>query len=121
MKVSNKFKTQYLDYLKSYLPEIISKCDQFESAVFSEIDSLIELSSLKVCEARKKALALDCEASDLAERTLSLSNGEEFIAGARFKNIRPKGLKFKDLPNAYPSYEKWSHLVFGSLESKDRR
>lgn len=74
MKVSHKFKTQYLEYLKSYLPEVIIQCEQFESAVISEIDSLMELSELKVCEARVKALELNCEAKDLGERTLILSN-----------------------------------------------
>jgi hypothetical protein len=53
----------------------------------SSIDDLVELSSLKVCEARKKGLGLSCKPLDLTERTLKLANGNEFIAGARFKNL----------------------------------
>ena len=43
----------------------------------------------------------------------------EMLVRSEFKNIRPKGLKFKDLPNAYPSYEKWSHIVFGSIKKSN--
>ncbi len=86
MKVSEKFRTQYLNYLKSYLPLAIIQNEQFTSVASADLDSLIELSTVEVCEARKKKLALDCNADDIAERVLVLSNGDEVIAGVRFNN-----------------------------------
>ncbi|AZZ35424.1 hypothetical protein CIK05_00955 [Bdellovibrio sp. qaytius] len=153
MKIKELFKNQYLDNLKNYLPKEIIQHSDFQTAVFASLDELVELSSSEVCEARKKGLALSCESRDLAERTLKLSNGNEFIAGARFKNLdinfpfieihsgseksseivreiskivqnefanlRPKGLKFKDKPNAHLNFEKWSHTVFGKIEKQN--
>lgn len=37
---------------------------------------------------------------------------------SEFKNLRPKGFKFKDKPGIYPALERWSHTVFGSIETK---
>jgi hypothetical protein len=87
LKVSDHFKTQYLNYLKTYLPEEIVRGSEFQNAVYEILSEMAELSSPAVCEARKKGLALLCESSDLAERTLRLKAGDEFIAGARFKNL----------------------------------
>ncbi len=150
LKINELFKNQYLDKLKSYLPQEIILNSDFQTAVFANLDELAELSTSEVCEARKKRLALSCEPGDLAERVLKFSNGNEFIAGARFKNlnrdfpfieiqlgseitseqvkeiseivkiefknIHPIGLKFKDKPNIHPTFEKWSHTVFGIIE-----
>ena len=149
MQVSEQFKDQYQNYLKSYLPEEIIRHSDFKASILTGLDELIELSETKVCEARKNGLGLSCDSRDLAERTLKLENGSEFIAGARFKNLnvefpfvevqlcspiskeqieeisaavqtefknlRPLGFKFKDKPNAHPSFEKWSHTVFGRI------
>lgn len=149
MEISEQFKKQFLDNLKSYLPKEIIQYSDFQTAAFASLDELIELSSPEVCEARKKGMALSCDPRDLAERALKLSNGNEFIAGARFKNLdinfpfveiqigsemslelvseiseivknefgnlHPKGLKFKDKPNAHSNFEKWSHTVFGKI------
>lgn len=152
MKVSDQFKKQYLNYLKTYLPKEIVQYPVFQTSVFSSIDELVELSTLEVCDARKNGLALSCESKDLAERTLTLANGNEIIAGARFKNLdvnfpfieinsgremssatvteiceivqsefknlHPKGLKFKDRPNSHANFEKWSHTVFGEIKEQ---
>lgn len=152
LKVSEQFKKQYLDYLKSYLPQEIIQGPDFQNAVLTNIEELVELSAIDVCESRKKGLALSCDSRDLAERTLKLANGIEFIAGARFKNLdisfpfveiqassemtselireigeivqnefknlRPKGFKFKDKPGIHPNFEKWSHTVFGKIEKQ---
>lgn len=156
MTITNQFKKQQIDYLKSYLPQEISQNLEFYLAVLASIDGFVELSSHNVCESRKMRLKLSCEASDLAERTLTLTNGNEFIAGARFKNLdidypfveiqlgveksidvihelseivqdefknlRPKGLKFKEKPiidrNLNQYLEKWSHTVFGKFNKQ---
>lgn len=153
MKVNENFKSQHLRYLKSYLPEEITKSAEFQNAVLANLDNLTELGTSDVCTNRQKALGLSLDARDLAERILKLSDGTEFIAGARFKNLdihfpfveinlssaattsqikeisslvqsefknlHPKGLKFKDRPNLHQSYEKWSHTVFGNIEKHE--
>lgn len=150
MKVSEQFRDQYLNYLKSYLPQEIVQHPNFRNSVLTSLNELVELSESKVCEARRNGLGLSCDSRDLAERTLRLSNGNQFIAGARFKNLniefpfievqlsseisselvseissivrtefknlRPLGFKFKDRPDAYLNFEKWSHAVFGNIE-----
>lgn len=156
MTITNQFKKQQLDYLKSYLPQEISQNLEFYPAVLASIDGFIKLSSPNVCESRKMRLGLSCDSSVLAERTLTLANGNEFIAGARFKNLdidypfveiqlgveksidvihelseivqyefknlHPKGLKFKDKPiidrNLNQYLEKWSHTVFGKVNKQ---
>lgn len=152
MKVSEGFKNQYLNYLKSYLPQEIVQHPDFETSELTSLGELIELSQSKVCEARKSGLGLSCDSRELAERSLRLANGDEFIAGARFKNLnvefpfvevqlcsaiskelireisavvktafknlRPIGFKFKDKPAAHPSFEKWSHTVFGKIKKQ---
>ncbi|RYZ85323.1 MAG: hypothetical protein EOP06_16485 [Proteobacteria bacterium] len=87
MKVSEQFKDQRLNYLESYLPQEIFQNPDFKNSVLTSFDELIDLATLEVCEARKKGLGLSCDARDLAERTLRLANGNEIIAGARFKNL----------------------------------
>jgi hypothetical protein len=152
LKVSDRFKHQYKKYTRSYLPSEITQNNRFESGIDDIFFDLSELATQDVCLARKKALGVDCQTSDLAERVLRLSNGDEIIAGARFKNldvsfpfveicktseaksemlaelqklvalefrnIRPKGFKFRDRPGLDLSLEKWSHTVFGKIESK---
>ena len=149
MKVSENFKSQYVNYLKSYLPQEIIGNHHFQTVVYSALDELVELSTAEVCEARKNGLGLKCDPSDLAERNLKLPDGQEFIAGARFKNLDinfpfveiylskeltsdilveiqkviqvefknlcPKGMKFKARPNAHLKLEKWAHTVFGEI------
>ena len=153
MKITEQFKTQYLDYLRRYLPQEITQNTDFLNAVFTGLDELKEISAPEVCAARKNGLAISCESTDLAERMLKLANGNEFIAGARFKNLdinfpfieitpatemspeilceisrivqdqfknlRPKGLKFKSKPTAHSNFEQWSHTVFGRIEKKE--
>ncbi len=87
MKVSEQFKDQYLNYLKSYLPQEIVQHPRFKTSVLTSLDELVELSESKVCEARKSGLGLSYDSAGLAERTLILEDGNEFIAGARFKNL----------------------------------
>ncbi len=139
--------------MNSYLPQEIAQNSNFQSAVDAHLDGLAELSTPAVGEARKKRLALSCEPREVAERVLKLRNGNEFIAGIRFKNLNrdfpfveinfgseltsevisemkeivkyefknlnPKGLKFKDKPNAHPNFEMWSHTVFGTIENRE--
>jgi len=85
--ISEQFKKQYLNYLKSYLPEEITQGLSFENSVSENFDDLIHLSHLEVCQNRINGLNLTCESKDLSERMLKLANGDEFIAGARFKNL----------------------------------
>ncbi len=87
MKITKKLKNDYKAYLGSYLPPSILQNDKFENGLNVILDELSELSREDICTARKKRLDLQCEASDLAERTLRLNDGSEIIAGARFKNL----------------------------------
>lgn len=90
----------------------------FQTAVFANLDDLVELSTTDVCEARKKGLGLSCSAADLAERSLQLAEWTEFLAGARFKNLRPMGLKFKDRPSIHPNFEKWAHTYLATWKTR---
>lgn len=153
MKITERFKKRYSDYVKSYLPQEVVQNPDFEKSVFVYFDELAGLASPEVCNLRKKGLSLNCDSSALAERTLMLASGEDFIAGPRFKNldinfpfveinlgmemssellsevcgvvqsefkeIRPKGLKFKDQPAAHSNLDKWSHTVFGKIEKQE--
>lgn len=58
MKLSENFKKQHLNYLRSYLPQEIMDSADFQTAVFANLDDLVELSTTDVCEARKKGLGL---------------------------------------------------------------
>ena len=87
LKVSEQFKNQHVESLKSYLPREVGQHPDFQNFVLANINGLVELSSLEVCESRRNRLHLSCEPRDLAERTLTLANGDQFIAGARFKNL----------------------------------
>lgn len=68
MKVSEQFKAQYLNYLKTYLPQEIVQHPHFNTSVLTSLIELVELSESKVCEARKSGLGLFCNAGDLAEK-----------------------------------------------------
>ncbi|MBY0554351.1 hypothetical protein K2P97_07475 [bacterium] len=87
MKITDEFKKSYEACLKTYLPDSIIQNENFESSISESIQDLIELSTSEVCKARKKGLNLACDDKHLAERCLKLSDGTEFIAGARFKNL----------------------------------
>ncbi len=69
------------------MPSEITQNPEFRKSTADSIDSLIELSDLEVCLARKNGLGLAIDAAELSERILSLANGSEFIAGVRYKNL----------------------------------
>lgn len=87
MKITDEFKKSYEAYIKTYLPDSIIQNENFKSSISESLKSLAELSTDEVCKARKKGLNLTCDERHLAERSLKLSDGTEFIAGARFKNL----------------------------------
>lgn len=87
MKISNEFKKLYKENLETYLPKVILQNNNYETAVYESIMELADLADIRVCTNRQKALKLSCEAEELAERCLTLSDGTQFLAGARFKNL----------------------------------
>lgn len=154
MKISNQFKSNYIEYLKSYLPGLICANEFFERAIEDNFQDIADLATEKVCLARKNGMNLPYEPADLAERVLQLESGHEILAGVRFKNldvdfpfieiyktfsitaemlieiqqliqlefknIKPKGFKFRDKPDLSINTEKWSHTVFGTIKTTDK-
>jgi hypothetical protein len=87
MNITDGFKESYETYLKSYLPETIFQNENFNRSISESLKELADLSTSKVCKARKNGLNLDYDEKNLAERCINLSDGTQIIAGARFKNL----------------------------------